>query len=112
MSLYRPGVPNGVVGVGKSDGNSQQTGFGMRSSVPRTDADNSSLINDRRDRPIGSDKERVNIRAINKYVHPYFLEFWSLCLLDHIIIAIVSYENYFLLWRLVFHYFQLEEPLV
>ncbi|XP_050270171.1 uncharacterized protein LOC126714184 isoform X1 [Quercus robur] len=63
---FRPGVPNGVVGVGKSDGNSQQTGFGMRSSVPRTDADNSSLVNDRRDRPIGSDKERVNIRAINK----------------------------------------------
>jgi hypothetical protein len=68
VSLYRPGVPNGAVGVGKSDGISQQTGLGMRSSIPRTDADNSSLTNDRRDRPIGSDKERVNIRAVNKYV--------------------------------------------
>lgn len=39
----------------------------MRSSIPRTELDNSSLLNDRRDRPIGSDKERVNLRAVNKY---------------------------------------------
>ncbi|PON39417.1 serine/arginine repetitive matrix protein [Parasponia andersonii] len=63
---FRPGVTSGVVGVGKSDGLSQQTGLGIRSSIPRTDPDNSSSINDKRDRPIGSDKERVNLRAVNK----------------------------------------------
>lgn len=68
VPFYRPGVTGGVVGVGKSDGMSQQTGLGIRSSLPRTDSDNSSLINDKRDRPIGSDKERVNPRAVNKYV--------------------------------------------
>lgn len=47
---------------------SQQTGLGMRSSISRTDPDNSSLTNDKRDRPIGSDKERVNLRTVNKYV--------------------------------------------
>ncbi|XP_062147927.1 uncharacterized protein LOC133856895 isoform X1 [Alnus glutinosa] len=63
---FRPGVLNGAVGVGKSDGISQQTGLGMRSSIPRTDPENNSLTNDRRDRPIGSDKERVNVRTVNK----------------------------------------------
>lgn len=63
---FRPGVLNGAVGVGKSDGISQQTGLGMRSSIPRTDPENNSLTSDRRDRPIGSDKERVNVRTINK----------------------------------------------
>lgn len=63
---FRPGVANGAVGVGKSDGISQQTGLGVRSSIPRAELDNSSLLNDRRDRPIGSDKERVNLRAVNK----------------------------------------------
>ncbi|XP_062091080.1 uncharacterized protein LOC133797254 [Humulus lupulus] len=63
---FRPGLTGGVVGVGKSDVMSQQTGLGSRSSLPRTDPDNSSLINDKRDRPIGSDKERVNVRAVNK----------------------------------------------
>ncbi|KAG2718054.1 hypothetical protein I3843_03G200500 [Carya illinoinensis] len=63
---FRPGVLNGAVGVGKSDGILQQTGLGMRSSIPRTDPDFGSLTNDRRDRPIGSDKERLNLRAVNK----------------------------------------------
>ncbi|KAG7984023.1 hypothetical protein I3843_04G136200 [Carya illinoinensis] len=63
---FRPPVLNGAVGVGKSDGISQQTGLGMRSSIPRTDPDYGSLMNDRRDRPLGSDKERVNARAVNK----------------------------------------------
>ncbi|KAI9112624.1 hypothetical protein K1719_016547 [Acacia pycnantha] len=62
----RLGVSNGTVGAGKSDGTSQQTGLGVRASTPRNDQDNSSLINDRRDRPINSDKERVNFRAVNK----------------------------------------------
>ncbi|XP_028753555.1 uncharacterized protein LOC114713134 isoform X2 [Neltuma alba] len=60
------GVSNGTVGAGKSDGTSQQTGLGLRASTPRNDQDNSSLINDRRDRPINSDKERLNFRAVNK----------------------------------------------
>lgn len=68
LCCYRPGVANGAVGVGKSDGTSQPTGVSVRSSVPRTDLDNSSPISERRERPIGSDKERVNPRAVNKYV--------------------------------------------
>lgn len=54
-----------AVGVGKSEGVSQQSTLGMRSSVPRGDPDSSSLLNDRRDRPT-SDKERVNLRTVNK----------------------------------------------
>ncbi|KAM7258644.1 hypothetical protein ACFE04_014385 [Oxalis oulophora] len=60
---YRPGVTNGV---GKSDGISQQTGLGVRSSIPRADLDNSSLSNDKRERPTSSEKERVNLKAVNK----------------------------------------------
>ncbi|XVE70645.1 hypothetical protein DITRI_Ditri10aG0087900 [Diplodiscus trichospermus] len=63
---FRSGMSNGSAGVGKSDGISQPTGLGPRSSVPRTDLDNISLLNDRRDRPVASDKERVTLRAINK----------------------------------------------
>lgn len=63
---FRSAVSNGTVGAGKSDGTSQQTGLGVRASTPRNDQDNSSLISDRRDRPINSDKERVNFRAVNK----------------------------------------------
>ncbi|KAM0969853.1 hypothetical protein FF1_018056 [Malus domestica] len=62
----RPGVTNGVVGVGKSDGILQPTGLGFRSSIPKTEPDNPSLITDKRDRPIGTDKERANHRAVNK----------------------------------------------
>ncbi|CAB4318576.1 unnamed protein product [Prunus armeniaca] len=58
---FRPGVTNGAVGAGKSDGISQ-----FRSSIPKTEPDNTSLINDKRDHPIGTDKERVNHRAVNK----------------------------------------------
>ncbi|TXG61608.1 hypothetical protein EZV62_012971 [Acer yangbiense] len=63
---FRPGVSNGAVGVGKSDGILLQTGLSARSSIPRTEPDNSSLLTDRRDRPVVSDKERVNLRAVNK----------------------------------------------
>lgn len=66
--LYRPGVTSGAVGVGKSDGVSQQSSLGIRSSIPRTDPESSSLMNDKRERPTGSDKERANLRAVNKYV--------------------------------------------
>ncbi|KAJ7955926.1 Serine/arginine repetitive matrix protein 2 isoform 2 [Quillaja saponaria] len=63
---FRQGVANGAIGVGKSDAIPQQTGLGMRSSAPRTDQDNNPLVSDRRDRPVNSDKERGNHRAINK----------------------------------------------
>ncbi|ESW26618.1 hypothetical protein PHAVU_003G134300 [Phaseolus vulgaris] len=63
---FRPGVSNGTVGAGKSDGISQQTGLGIRASTPRNNQDNNSPVNDRRGRPVGSDKERVNFRAVNK----------------------------------------------
>uniref|UniRef100_A0A0R0ILE7 Uncharacterized protein n=1 Tax=Glycine max TaxID=3847 RepID=A0A0R0ILE7_SOYBN len=59
-------VCNGTVGVGKSDGISQQTGLGIRASTPRNNQDNNSLVNDRRGRPVSSDKERVNFRVVNK----------------------------------------------
>ena len=67
-ALYRPGAANGASGVGKSDGVAQQIGLGIRSSMSRTDLDASSLVNDRRDNSIGSDKERVNVRGVNKYI--------------------------------------------
>ncbi|XVE97949.1 hypothetical protein REPUB_Repub03eG0062900 [Reevesia pubescens] len=63
---FRSGIANGSVGVGKSEGILQPIGLGPRSAVPRADLDNSSLLNDRRDRPVASDKERVNLRAVNK----------------------------------------------
>ncbi|KAJ1439883.1 hypothetical protein SESBI_02105 [Sesbania bispinosa] len=63
---FRSGVSNGTVGAGKSDGISQQTGLGIRMSTPRNDLDNNSSVNDRRDRIVNSDKERVNFRGVNK----------------------------------------------
>lgn len=65
---FRPGVANGAMGVGKADAVSQPTSLGMRSSMPKPDQDNSSILHDRRDRPAASsDKERVNVRTVNKY---------------------------------------------
>ncbi|XP_006597826.1 uncharacterized protein [Glycine max] len=63
---FRSGVSNGTVGAGKSDAVSQQSGLGIRVSTPRSDLENNSAVNDRRDRPVNSDKERVNFRAVNK----------------------------------------------
>ncbi|KAL4318819.1 hypothetical protein GQ457_18G001480 [Hibiscus cannabinus] len=63
---FRSGIANGSAGVGKSEGISLLNVLCPRSFVPRTDLDNSSLRNDRRDRPVPSDKERVNLRAVNK----------------------------------------------
>ncbi|XP_050216331.1 uncharacterized protein LOC126667407 [Mercurialis annua] len=63
---FRPGVSNGTVSIAKSDGVSQSPGLSMRSSIPRADIDSSSMISDRRERSIGSDKERVNPKAVNK----------------------------------------------
>ncbi|XP_019433724.1 PREDICTED: uncharacterized protein LOC109340471 isoform X4 [Lupinus angustifolius] len=61
---FRPVV--GSSGVGKSDGISPQSGSSIRVSAPRIDQDNNSATNDRRDHPVNSDKEKVNIRAVNK----------------------------------------------
>ncbi|CAL5360339.1 unnamed protein product [Camellia sinensis] len=68
---FRPGIANGAVGVGKAESTSQPTSLGMRSSIPKADQDNSSLPHDRRDRPAASDKERVNLRAVNNQVVVY-----------------------------------------
>ncbi|KAJ4952124.1 hypothetical protein NE237_028956 [Protea cynaroides] len=57
---------NGASGGGKVDVTSQQNGLGLRSSSTRTDQDNGSLPNDRKDRPLGSEKERVNLKAVNR----------------------------------------------
>ncbi|OVA08397.1 hypothetical protein BVC80_209g129 [Macleaya cordata] len=62
---FRSGPSSGTVGIGKLDINCQQTGLSMR-STPRTDQDNSSLLNDRRDCFAGADKEKLNLKAINK----------------------------------------------
>ncbi|KAF1892414.1 hypothetical protein Lal_00010879 [Lupinus albus] len=60
----RPVVSNGSAGVGKSDGISPQTGLGIRASTPRSDQNNNSATNDRQVRPVNSDKEKVNFRAV------------------------------------------------
>ncbi|XP_058756340.1 uncharacterized protein LOC131629576 [Vicia villosa] len=65
-NTYRLGISNGTVTAGKTDGVSQQTGLGIRAPIHRNDQDNSSLVNDKRVRPVSSDKERVNFRAVNK----------------------------------------------
>ncbi|GAB4853764.1 hypothetical protein Ancab_017957 [Ancistrocladus abbreviatus] len=62
----RPVVSNGAVGVGKSDSISQQTGTSVRSSISRGDQENSSVSCDKKDRSVASDKERINLKALNK----------------------------------------------
>ncbi|XP_073278136.1 uncharacterized protein [Primulina huaijiensis] len=62
---FRAGVANGGLGVGKSEATSQ-TSSGIRSSMSRTDSDNSSLLHERRERPSGQEKERVNLKAGNR----------------------------------------------
>lgn len=58
---------NGAVAYGRSDNLSQQTGLAARSLLSR-DSDHNSLYNEKRERTAISDKERVNLRAVNKYV--------------------------------------------
>ncbi|XP_073151418.1 uncharacterized protein [Henckelia pumila] len=62
---FRAGVANGSLGVGKAEATSQ-TSSGIRSSISRTDSDNSSLLHERRERPSGQEKERVNLKAVNR----------------------------------------------
>lgn len=59
---------NGAVPYGRSDSLSQQTGLAARSLLSR-DSDHNPLYNEKRERATGSDKERVNLRAVNKYVN-------------------------------------------
>ncbi|KAK4415716.1 hypothetical protein Salat_2679000 [Sesamum alatum] len=61
---FRSGTTNGGLGVGKGEATSQ-TSSGMRSSMSRTDSDNSSLLHERRERPSGQEKERLNLKATN-----------------------------------------------
>ncbi|KAI3694420.1 hypothetical protein L1987_77385 [Smallanthus sonchifolius] len=61
----RPGAVNGVVGGGKADGPAQQASVGMRSSIPRPEQETTSL-HDKRDRSTSSEKERTNLRSVNK----------------------------------------------
>ncbi|CAH2077552.1 unnamed protein product [Thlaspi arvense] len=64
-NMLRHGGVNGAAPYGRSDSLSQQTGLAGRSLLSR-DSDHNSLYNEKRERAIGSDKERVNLRAINK----------------------------------------------
>ncbi|XP_022863631.1 uncharacterized protein LOC111383723 isoform X3 [Olea europaea var. sylvestris] len=61
----RPGIANGSVGVGKAESSSQQTGLGTR-PISRAELDNSPILHERRERPTAPEKERVNLRAVNK----------------------------------------------
>ena len=54
------------MGLGKSEATSQ-TSSGMRSSMSRTDSENSSVLHERRERSNGQEKERMNLKAVNKY---------------------------------------------
>ncbi|KAJ8566131.1 hypothetical protein K7X08_037246 [Anisodus acutangulus] len=60
---FRPGVAPG--GVGKADGATQANTLGICSSLSKVDQDSHPHLPDRRDRPLGSDKERVNLRTVN-----------------------------------------------
>ncbi|KAK4775246.1 hypothetical protein SAY86_010181 [Trapa natans] len=63
---FRQGFLSGTLGVGKSEATSQQTGMSMRVSSPKLDQDGSSFPGDMRDRPLNSDKERLNLITMNK----------------------------------------------
>ncbi|XP_031380403.1 uncharacterized protein LOC116195384 [Punica granatum] len=63
---FRQGFANGALGVGKSEVISPQTGLSGRVASPKIDHDGGNLPGDRRDRPLNSDKERLNLKAANK----------------------------------------------
>ncbi|PIN19839.1 hypothetical protein CDL12_07461 [Handroanthus impetiginosus] len=62
---FRSSSASGGLGVVKAEATSQ-TSSGMRSSVSRTDSDNSSILHERRERLSGQEKERVNLKAVNR----------------------------------------------
>ncbi|KAL3830004.1 hypothetical protein ACJIZ3_018806 [Penstemon smallii] len=62
---FRSGIANGDATTGKTEATSQSSS-GMRSSISRTDSENSSILHERRERPGGQEKERVNLKVSNK----------------------------------------------
>ncbi|KAL1218353.1 hypothetical protein V5N11_028062 [Cardamine amara subsp. amara] len=60
-NMSRQGACNG-----RSDNLSHQTSFAGHSPLLRVDSDHNSLYNEKRERSTGSEKERVNLRAVNK----------------------------------------------
>lgn len=65
----RSGSSSGLGGINKLDGSSQP-GSSAR-SMPRNDVENVTLLNDKRDRAAGLEKERVMAKGSNKYVYKY-----------------------------------------
>ncbi|KAG2323511.1 hypothetical protein Bca52824_016724 [Brassica carinata] len=65
-SMLRQAAGNGATEYGRSDNVSQQTSLAGHSPLSRLDSDHNSLYIEKRERSIGSDKERVNLRAVNK----------------------------------------------
>ncbi|CAH2051240.1 unnamed protein product [Thlaspi arvense] len=65
-NMLRQAAGNGATGYGRPDNLSQQTSLAGHSPLPRVDSDHNSLYIEKRERSIGSDKERVNLRAVNK----------------------------------------------
>lgn len=63
----RQSAGNGATGYGRSDSLSHQTSLAGHSPLARVDSDHNSLYSEKRERSIVSDKERVNLRGVNKY---------------------------------------------
>ncbi|KAI4379556.1 hypothetical protein MLD38_005836 [Melastoma candidum] len=66
LNEVRPGVMNGALENGKTEGFVQQTGSSTRFSIPEAELDISSFSIDKKDRPVSSDKERDNNKAVVK----------------------------------------------
>ncbi|KAJ0239116.1 hypothetical protein HA466_0236220 [Hirschfeldia incana] len=65
-NTLRQTAANGTSGYGRSDNLAQQASLAGHSPRPGLDSDHNSLYIEKRERSIGSDKERVNQRAVNK----------------------------------------------
>ncbi|KAF8048959.1 hypothetical protein N665_2344s0002 [Sinapis alba] len=65
-NMLRQAAGNGATGYGRSDNLSQQTSLAGNCPLSRGDSDHNSLYVEKSERSIGSDKERVNLRAVNK----------------------------------------------
>ncbi|KAG2298386.1 hypothetical protein Bca52824_034858 [Brassica carinata] len=65
-NMLRQAAANGTSGYGRSDNLAQQANLAGHSPRSGIDSDHNSLYMEKRERSIGSDKERVNQRAVNK----------------------------------------------
>ncbi|CAA7022255.1 unnamed protein product [Microthlaspi erraticum] len=65
-SMLRQTAGNGATVYGRSDNLSQQTSLAGQPPLSRVDSDHNHVYNEKKERSIGSDKERVNLRAPNK----------------------------------------------